>query len=630
MQVDTRALARAEVSNDTGQRASQTALEVIANIDAMQLAIEKATSDEAFDVEQIVDIHRALLERATNSHIAGKIRRVQNWIGGNDYNPCGADFVPPPPEDVDWLLNDLCRFCEQDRLAPLVQAAIAHAQFETIHPFDDGNGRTGRALVQVILRRRRLAPSFVPPISVVLAANRDQYIAGLTAYRQGRIDAWLEVFGVATARAASLARHYLGEVESLKETWRTQVRESMRIRSDAAAWTLIDALPSQPVITSPLAAVLTDRSKPAANLAITQLVSAGVLVPISASKRNRAWEAVGLLDLIARLEAGEVPEGEPDPGPIPDASPVADGAQVAEQAVEPLPALAFTDPIYRLAPGSWLTSPGEEAELTLRVAVALPNVLPMGGSGSSQLVTQLRGQRREELLCAVLDDSSITPWLRSLNDIWHWNEHEKVEWTPAGSGSPEFTELWFAPFGFDVRRPAFMARCGFATGAVEDGNALGVPSMQAAIDLMFNIQELGADRQPDNIRHATDGPPVPAAFSLGEIAEDLIQLLSFVPVVDRAADDLLVSQAPTARVGTWASFSGVTGDRLIDLRAFRRIPRSVGMSQAVGAFQMRRTTGFELSNNEARDLVADLLYEALERGGYRDVDPAIEAIRQGG
>lgn len=629
MQVDTRALARAEVSNDTGQGASQTALEVIANIDAMQLAIEKATSEETFDVDQIVDIHRALLERATNSHIAGNVRRVQNWIGGNDYNPCEADFVPPPPEEVDWLLNDLCRFCEQDRLSPLVQAAVAHAQFETIHPFDDGNGRAGRALVQVILRRRRLAPSFVPPISVVLATNREQYIAGLTAYRQGRIEAWLEVFAVATARAAGLARLYLGEVESLKETWRTQVRESLRIRADAAAWTLIDALPSQPIITLPLAVVLTNRSKPAANQAIAQLVSAGVLLPISASKRNRAWEAVGLLDLIARLEAGEPPEGEPDPEPIPDIS-LAMETEGEQQTLRPMSTLAFTDPIYRLAPNSWLISPGEEAELTLRVAVALPNVLPMGGSGSSQLVTQLRGQRREELLCALLDDSSITSWLRSLSAIWHWDEHEDLVWTPAGSGSPEFTELWFAPFGFDARRPPFMARCGFATGVVDDGNAIGVPSIQAAIDLMFNIQELGPERQGDNVSHAAADPPVPGAFSIEEIAENLIHLFGFVPVVSRAADGLLRSEATTARVGAWISFSGVFADRLIDLRAFRRIPRSVGMSQAVGAFQMRRSTGFELSNEDVRRFVADMLYEALERGGYRDVDPAIDAIRQDG
>ena len=102
MQVDARALARAEVSNDMGQRATSTALEVLGNIDAMQLAIENATAEESVGVEQIVEIHRALLDQAPNSHIAGRIRTEQNWIGGNDYNPCGADFVPPPVEEP-WI-----------------------------------------------------------------------------------------------------------------------------------------------------------------------------------------------------------------------------------------------------------------------------------------------------------------------------------------------------------------------------------------------------------------------------------------------------------------------------------------------------------------------------------------------
>ncbi len=137
--------------------------------------------------------------------IAGQIRTQQNWIGGNNYNPCGADFVPPPPEEVTPSSRDLCTFCNDETLPPLVQAALAHAQFETIHPHKDGNGRAGRALVQIILKRRNVAPHFVPPISVVLAQNKEQYIDGLVAYREGNFERWLEVFSVATARAAQLA-----------------------------------------------------------------------------------------------------------------------------------------------------------------------------------------------------------------------------------------------------------------------------------------------------------------------------------------------------------------------------------------------------------------------------------------
>jgi Fic family protein len=165
--------------------------------------------------------------------------RSSNWIGGNDYNPCGADFVPPPPEYVDALLSDLCDAINNASLPPLVQAALVHAQFETIHPFDDGNGRMGRTLVQVILRRRGVAPAYVPPVSVVLAAERDRYIQGLTHYRADRV-----------------------------------------------------------------AAAATGRAKAAIHQALGDLTDAGVLAPLSTSKRNRSWEAVGLLDLIANLEAG--------------------------------------------------------------------------------------------------------------------------------------------------------------------------------------------------------------------------------------------------------------------------------------------------------------------------------------
>jgi Fic family protein len=313
VQVGARALARAEVSSEIGQRATPTALEVLGNIDAMQLAIETATSDQIIEVRQVTEIHRALLAHAPNAHIAGKVRDEQNWIGGNDYNPCGAAYVPPPPEEVGWLLDDLCRFCGSDRLSPLVQAATAHAQFETVHPFADGNGRTGRALVQVILRRRALAPDYVPPVSVVLAANREQYIRGLTAYREGRVGDWLETFAVATKRAARLAQHYLSEVEDLQERWRTLLRASARVRSDAAAWRIIDVLPAQPVITLPTAVTRVERTKPAVNQAIEQLVRAKVLVPLTEGKRNRAWEAAGLFDLLARLEAGEIPAGGESP-----------------------------------------------------------------------------------------------------------------------------------------------------------------------------------------------------------------------------------------------------------------------------------------------------------------------------
>lgn len=304
MQVDARALARAEARHDLGAGIGRDAREVIGNIDAMQLAVEDASSASRVTIEHLVAVHRVLMAHAPNANVAGIVRDDQNWIGGNNYNPCGADFVPPPPEYVPDLLDDLCEFCEGEEFPPIVQAAVAHAQFETIHPFADGNGRTGRALVQIILRRRGLAPSYVPPISVVLAAQRQQYIDGLTWFRGDRASDWIEHFATAAARAAKLAARYLADVGALQDEWRDQLRASVAPRSDAVAWRVIDSLPAHPVITVPVAVAATARSKAQVGRAVLQLEEAGVLVPLQDSVRNRSWEAVGLLDILASLESG--------------------------------------------------------------------------------------------------------------------------------------------------------------------------------------------------------------------------------------------------------------------------------------------------------------------------------------
>lgn len=305
MQVDARALARAEARSELGQSIGTDAAEVIANIDAMQLAVDDAAAGDEFEVAHILAIHRVLLAGAPNAHrIAGVIRSSQNWIGGNDYNPCGAAFVPPPPDGVTPLLDDLVRFTNDESLPPLAQAAFAHAQFETIHPFDDGNGRTGRALVQVILRRRGIAPDYVPPISVVLAADKGRYIDGLTAFRESREDEWLETFAVAATRAAELAASYVTQVQMLQEEWSERLHGIVK-REDAAAWLLVQELPGHPIISTAVGAALTGRSKPRVQQAIDQLVEAEVLIPLSGAKRNRQWEAAGLLDVLSDLESAQ-------------------------------------------------------------------------------------------------------------------------------------------------------------------------------------------------------------------------------------------------------------------------------------------------------------------------------------
>ena len=289
LQMGVRELARAEAHAETGSKVWPTALEILANIDAMETAIHEAASATTFKVAEIITIHARLMTASPTPKLAGTIRTEQNWIGGNDYNPCGADFVPPPPDSVDPLLADLCRAINDDTLPPVAQAALVHSQFETIHPFHDGNGRTGRALIHVVLRRRGITPAYVPPISVVLAAKRKGYIAGLTEFRGDGITSWIRRFADSTATAARLAHEYLIAVQVLTDRWREQLAKGHAPRADAAAWALIDVLPAHPMLTGPAAITATGRARAAVYQAIAQLEQAEVLVLASTSKRSQVW-----------------------------------------------------------------------------------------------------------------------------------------------------------------------------------------------------------------------------------------------------------------------------------------------------------------------------------------------------
>ena len=237
------------------------------------------------------------------------MRSVQNWIGGSGYNPCSAEFVPPPPDAVPDLLDDLLDFCNDDGLPTLAQAAIAHAQFETIHPFVDGNGRTGRTLIHLVLRRRGIAEHFLPPVSLILATWADDYVAGLTATRyvdepaseaaHAGINRWVALFAGACRRAVADARWFEEQVSSLQQDWRERAGNP---RQGSTTQLLIGALPGAPVLTAATAAELTGRSFQAANQAINRLVETGVLAQVNVGRRNRAFEAPELIDAFTALE----------------------------------------------------------------------------------------------------------------------------------------------------------------------------------------------------------------------------------------------------------------------------------------------------------------------------------------
>ena len=250
---------------------------------------------------------------ASQEHPAAGVRRARAHISElawwSSYNPCSASYVPPPEEEVPRLLDDLAEFCNSDMLPTVVQAAIVHAQFETIHPFADGNGRTGRALIHLILRRRGLSERVQPPISLILATRAAAYIDGLAGFRYDGppdsreahvgLNAWVGFFAAACVRAVDDAMAFEQRCQELENEWRERIG---RVRSGSSVDRLLRLLPGTPVLSVNSAMALLGRSKPQVNQAIARLVDAGILVQVNVGRRNRAFEACGVIDAFADLE----------------------------------------------------------------------------------------------------------------------------------------------------------------------------------------------------------------------------------------------------------------------------------------------------------------------------------------
>jgi len=311
LQAAARRLAQAEAALALGSDAHEReALEVIGNIVAMESAVELATGARRFGLDDLLSVHRTLMGSSPTPGLGGVVREEQNWIGGSSFNPCSAAFVPPPPEYLPDLLADLLDYVNSDTHSPLIQAAIAHAQFETLHPFADGNGRTGRALIHVVLRRRGVAPRFVPPISLVLATWSEEYVNGLmtfrhlsepdSAERSAAAVEWLRMFATATSRACRDADAYSQDIDDMTTAWRSKAG---RVRANSSADLLLAILPGAPIITVESASKLIGRSKARTTDAVNALVAAGVLRQRNGGRqRYRVFEAAEVLDLFTRLE----------------------------------------------------------------------------------------------------------------------------------------------------------------------------------------------------------------------------------------------------------------------------------------------------------------------------------------
>ena len=273
---------------DTGNR---NATSIARNVRAMQAAIVLADS---MDVQAILAMH-AELGGGDDPDGAGRFRREWVWIKGN--SPVTAEYVAPPHENVPGALDDLMRFMRRTDVEPLTQAAIAHAQFETIHPFTDGNGRTGRALVSAVLRHRGVARNLSVPISSGLLADTDAYFAALTAYRHGEVEPIVEQFSDAAERAIANATQLQADVAAVREevvASATRRTRNIEIMADLCA--------TEPAFNADMV-VQAGISRPTAYRICKGLSELGLLHRERAIGGVDVWTVVGLTDALDAFAA---------------------------------------------------------------------------------------------------------------------------------------------------------------------------------------------------------------------------------------------------------------------------------------------------------------------------------------
>lgn len=299
---------------------TSTAAEVADNIAALTSAVERLGTAERITWADIEQLQKELLPKLN----ASGIRDRQNWVGGSDVHPGQAEFIPPTEQTLIPAVEDLVEFMSGAATGCLIQAGLVHAQFETLHPFADGNGRIGRALIHTVFVRGGLTEGSVLPISQVLLTRSDEYVRGLMTFRgipygaelatstepvrtlsvSEGINAWLRHFISAADEAVDLASALKGELDEFDRDSRNIItahaqRTGRRIpRSDSTVWKILDILPKLPALTVDVAARLTGTTSTSAQNALERLVAAGVLDQRSIGKGKRGFVSNDLFDLL--------------------------------------------------------------------------------------------------------------------------------------------------------------------------------------------------------------------------------------------------------------------------------------------------------------------------------------------
>lgn len=289
--------ARAIAEAELGERGTGNAAQIVRNVRTMEAALALA---DRIDGESIVAMQTALLGSFA-PNLTGQWRDEQVWIGGNSLSPHLADFVPPHHRSVPAAMDDLIAFIGRVDIPVLAQVAIAHAQFETIHPFPDGNGRTGRAIVQAMLRHGQVTTNITVPVSAGLLHDVKDYYDALTAYRRGELRPIITAFTRAAGYAVVNGRQLVRDIRSIETEWEVRMRG---LRSDAAARRVSALAIAHPVLNSDIIVRELSVAPPTAFRALDALVERGVLKAANSQRRNRIWLAEPVLNALDDFAAG--------------------------------------------------------------------------------------------------------------------------------------------------------------------------------------------------------------------------------------------------------------------------------------------------------------------------------------
>lgn len=287
------ASARAILTAELTGHATRNATLIAANTAALRAAIDLADDITA---DAIARMHEVLMAGQVE-HTPGRWRTEAVWIGTSSRSPIGADFVAPRWERVPELIDDLIAFSRRLDIGALTLTAISHAQFETIHPFTDGNGRTGRALAQALLRYRGVTRAVAVPVSAGLLADVDGYHAALTAYRAGDLEPIVARFAEASLRAVTNARQLVADIDDIAAGWRDRVKA----RTDSGVWRVFDVIARTPVVDASLvAAELEVRPQNVYSL-LRDLTERGILNAKAEHRYGTLWRSDEILQAIDRF-----------------------------------------------------------------------------------------------------------------------------------------------------------------------------------------------------------------------------------------------------------------------------------------------------------------------------------------